>query len=313
MKCLVTGAAGYIGNALVQKLTKQHHNVRAVLHTSQPPQQQTDVDYVTADITKKESLQNIIDDIDVIYQCAAYVKDYGPKHLFYSINLQGTKNLVECAKNNPIQRFIFLGHIHYESKTTGYYSQTKKLAEDYLLNHYNKDKFPVVIIRPGNVFGPGATTWVQRPLEAIANNRIALINNGTGLFHHTYIDNLLDALLSAMTEPKALGECINITDGDNTTTWKQYLNTLSEYCGKGEITKNYSAPTIKIVGHLMLVGNKLFNITPWITPTAIEIFTNTNLVSIEKAQKILGYTPKVEYETAMKNIKEWIQKQEHLP
>jgi nucleoside-diphosphate-sugar epimerase len=221
--------------------------------------------------------------------------------------VEGTKNLIIASEASLVKKFIFLSHIRYESgKPRGYYHETKGIAEQNLMDKYTHDQFPVIIIRPGNVYGPGATTWVLRPLQAIQKNRIALIDKGTGIFLHTYIENLLDALVITLHEPRAVGEIIDITDGDNSTTWGDYLNALAKMAGKPPIKKDMSKRTALVVGKLMMVGYTLFKIEPWVTPVAIEIFTNQNTVSIEKAKTLLRYEPMVDFTNGLDHVERWL-------
>ena len=312
MNCLVTGASGFIGGSLVNRLVKEKHNVRALIHTSKSKEVIKKVEYFNGDITNIDTLFDAVKNIDVVFHCAAYVKDYGPKKNFYKINYEGTKNIVKACEKEKILRFIFLSHIIYETKSNSYYSKTKELAENYLINKYKSDKFPVVIIRPGNVYGPGATTWVLRPINAIMKNRIALINGGIGIFHHTFVDNLLDAMMLSMKEPKALGEVIDVTDGTNDTKWRDYLNSLSEFVVKKEINRNFSISNMIVLSKIMMFGYKLFKIEPWITPEAIEIFTNNSKISIDKAKNILGYKPKIDYKKGMIKVKKWLKEEGYV-
>ena len=313
MKCLVTGAAGFIGSSLVRRLVSEGHDVRGIIHHTQPTYFDKRVEYISGDITDTEFLKPIMDQIDVVFHCAAVVKDYGPKDVFNRINVEGTKNLIAASEASSVKKFIFLSHIRYEAgKNTGYYHKTKAIAEQSLMEKYTHNQFPVVIIRPGNVYGPGATTWVLRPLQAIQKNRIALIDKGTGIFLHTYIENLLDALVIALQEPRAVGEIIDITDGDNTTTWGDYLNALAKMAGKPPIKKNMSKRTALVVGNLMMVRYTLFKIEPWVTPVAVEIFTNHQTVSIEKANVLLGYTPKINFGEGLKQVERWLKFERYI-
>ena len=313
MKCLATGAAGFIGSSLVRRLVSEGHDVRGVIHHTQPTYFHKRVEYISGDITNPEFLKPVMDQVDVVFHCAAVVKDYGPKSVFNQINVEGTKNLIAASEASSVKKFIFLSHIKYGSgKNIGYYHETKAIAEQSLMEKYTHDHFPVVIIRPGNVYGPGATTWVLRPLQAIQKNRIALIDKGTGIFLHTYIENLLDALVVALQEPRAVGQIIDITDGDNTTTWGDYLNALAKMTGKPPIKKNMSKRTALVVGKLMMVGYTLFKIEPWVTPVAIEIFANQKTVSIEKAKALLGYEPMVDFTEGLKHVERWLKAERYI-
>ncbi|MFA5102250.1 MAG: NAD-dependent epimerase/dehydratase family protein [Candidatus Thermoplasmatota archaeon] len=312
MRCLVTGASGFIGSALVTRLIRSGHRVRAVLHTTSPLHPEPQVEYVIADLTSPPSLPPLISDIDVVFHCAARVQDYGSKKEIMNVNLKGTQHLVEACKNR-IHQFVFLSHLHSTSSTyIGAYSSSKGLAEQYLLQQHQDNQFPVVIIRPGSVFGPGATTWCLRPLQAIQHGRIALIDHGRGIFLHTYIENLLDGLLSVLQASPLAGEVIEITDGDNTTTWKTYLNDLAALARKPPITRNLSKTTASLLSHLMMIRYHLLQKSPLLTPTAVHLFTNHRTVSLEKAHRLLGYSPAVDYAKAMKHIASWLKTEKYI-
>jgi nucleoside-diphosphate-sugar epimerase len=312
MNCLVTGASGFIGSALVKRLIQDGHHVRAVLHTTPPRQRDPQVEYVNADLTEPASLSGLIYDIDIVFHCAALVKDFGSKKEIMNVNLKGTQHLVETC-STKIQRFIFLSHLHSTStKKIKGYSYSKALAEHLLLEKHRTEQFPIVIIRPGNVYGPGATTWCLRPLQAIQQDRIALIDKGNGLFLHIYIDNLIDGLLSTMNASSIDGEVIEITDGDNNTTWKTYLNDLAAIAGKPPITQTMTKTTAHLISTYMMMRYFLLNKTPLLTPTAVHIFTSRRTVSIEKATKLLSYSPSVDYTEGMKRMTLWLKTEHYI-
>ena len=312
MKCIVTGAAGFIGNKLVNKLKKEGYDVVGFIHKNEPKEKVKDVKYKCCDITDKESVKDAFEECDCVFHCAAYVKDYGPKDLFYKINYEGTKNIYKESKKYKVKKFIYLSHIRYESENKlSLYSKTKKLSEEFLLEKFKRNDFPVTIIRPGNVYGPGATTWVLRPVKSIKKNRITLINHGEGLFLHTYIDNLVDAIVSVLKN-NVKGEIINVTDGDNSHSWGEYLNRLSEMCGKGKIKRNLSKRQAMIIAKLMIFLNKIFKIKPWVTPMAVNVFTNTKKFDIDKAKNLLDYKPKINYEKGISNVEKWLNKEGYI-
>jgi nucleoside-diphosphate-sugar epimerase len=313
MKCLVTGSAGFIGDALVKRLTKDGYKVTALLHKSKPKKQVKKAEYVYGDISEINSIKSYFKDIDFVLHCAAIVNDYGPKKKFFKINLEGTKNLVKLSEDYKVKKFIFLSHIRYEKgKRFSHYRVTKDLAEQYLLEKNKKNGFPVTIIRPGNVYGPGSTLWVLRILKSIKERKITLIDNGNGIFLHTYIDNLSDAIMEAIKEPKALGKSINITDGDNSITWSKYFNDLAKIANEPPVKRNLSKKTAFFISKLMIFLNKVLKITPWVTPTAVQILTNQHKVTIYEAKKILGYEPKITYNESMKQIEKWLKEEGYI-
>jgi nucleoside-diphosphate-sugar epimerase len=94
MNCLVTGATGFIGSALTARLVQNNESVTALVHNKPPKHERDTVTYINGDINDTKLIDSITEKIDVVFHCAALVKDYGPKDLFYKINVEGTKNLV---------------------------------------------------------------------------------------------------------------------------------------------------------------------------------------------------------------------------
>lgn len=313
MKCLVTGAAGYIGNSLVKRLVKEGYDVTALIHKNKPRDIIKKANYVNGDITQVDSIKPLLKDIDYVFHCAAYVKDHGPKNVFFNINYEGTINLATACEKKGVKKFFFLSHIQYDADDkTSYYSQTKAMAEKYLLEKYKTKNFPVTIIRPGNVFGPGYSIWVIYPIKAIQKNRITLINNGKGIFLHTYIDNLIDAIILSLKQEKTTGKTIDITDGDNDTTWGEYLNHLAKLSGKSVIKRNMSKKTAMLIAKSMMLSYKIFRIKPWVTPMSVNIFTNNKKISISKAESLIGYKPKVNYDQGIKKVEEWLRREKYI-
>jgi len=307
MKCLVTGAAGFIGSSMVSRLLNEGYTVRALIHKSEPVKKEDKAEYIIGDITNINSVEKAFKNVDYVFHCAAHVKDYGPKRPFYDINYEGTKNIAMLSEKYGVKRFIHLSHIRYEFNSNfGLYSKTKHMAENFLLERCQENNFPVVIIRPGNVYGPGATIWVLRILESLKKNRISLIDDGKGIFFHTYIDNLIDAIILSLKNKEAIGEDFNITDGDHSITWKKYFNDLAEITKINPVSRNMSKKTALRIGKLMILLNKIFKIKPWVTPVSINILTNCNHISIEKAKKILKYNPKINYVEGLKKVREWL-------
>jgi nucleoside-diphosphate-sugar epimerase len=313
MNCLVTGAEGYIGHSLVKRLVKENYDVVGLIHKSMQITPDSSVKYLKGDITNFNSIKNAFEGVDIVFHCAAIVKDYGPEEQFHNINYQGTQNVVSACEYAEIKRFIYISRIKQEKTIIkNPYAKTKVMAEDFLIDKYKSENFPAIIIRPGNVYGPGANTWVLKPLKSIKKNRIALLDGGNGIFLHTYIENLIDALISSIKMPGIIGEIIEITDGDNSITWGRYLNDLSIISRGFPIKKNLSKKSALKIGKIMLILNKIFKIEPWVTPAAVNILSNKKQTNIEKAKKLLNYSPKINYNEGMIQVKNWLKNEGYV-
>lgn len=313
MKVLLTGSAGYIGKNLLNTLIKSDYNVTALIHKKKPDITHSNARYMKGDISDYSFISSLPKDVDIVIHCAAIVRDFGPKSHFMKVNYEATKSLADFYQNTKLKQFIFFSHIPYEKNTfTNYYTKTKELSEKALLDKYHKTQFPVTILRPGNVFGPGATVWVNRIIKSIQNNRIALINGGHGTFFHTYIDNLLDAVYLTLDNSETFGKAINITDGDNNVTWKQYFHDLSTIINENPPQKNLSKNVALIIGYFMMVRYNITKKEPWVTPTAVHSMTSHKKVSIKQAKNLLHYHPKIDYDEALAIIQTWWEKKNRL-
>ena len=90
MNCLVTGATGFIGTALIKRLINEGHQVKALIHNTPANFKEKNVKYIRGDITDIKALKSIASDVDFIFHCAAIVKDYGSKKDFIKVNVEGT-------------------------------------------------------------------------------------------------------------------------------------------------------------------------------------------------------------------------------
>lgn len=313
MRILVTGSSGFIGNALINKLSSENYDVIGLYHKIKPQKKINNVEYFKGDITDFDSLKKVVKDADVVFHCAAKLSDYGKRKDFLKVNFEGTKNLVELSQQYNVKRFIFLSHFDYENvEKIGYYSESKKLAEKYLIEKNKNENFPSIIIQPGNVYGPGRAVWVLFPLKAIKDNRIALVDNGNGIFLHTYIDNLVDALIKTINAKNAIGNIIQITDGDNDISWGEYLNSLAKLAGKKEIRRNISKKNALFIARIFEISNKIFGLKPIFSPTTVYLLSNKKKVSIKTANKILNYDPAIKYKEGMIRIENWLREKGYI-
>ncbi len=309
MRCLVTGASGFIGSKLVSRLLDKGFDVVGLTHSRKPVCEDERVKYIKVDIADKKSLEKVEGGFDFVFHCAAYVRDYGKKEVFYRVNVEGTKNIVELSRDT--RGFVYISHIPYEKNSFfNYYSETKIIAEKYLLNKYREEGFPVVVIRPGNVYGPGWTPWVTRVADALFNGKLWLIDRGEGFFHHTYIDNLVDAILLSM-ERRAEGRILNVTDGE-IHIWRDYFRFISNAINLEAPTRSIPGWIALSISYVSMVAYKLFGVTPIITPFAVNIFTNKSMISIDETREALGYTPKVSFSEGVRRVSKWL-REEWLP
>ncbi|MBI4850412.1 MAG: SDR family NAD(P)-dependent oxidoreductase [Acidobacteria bacterium] len=323
---LVTGATGFIGHRLVERLAKEEGvSVRALARTEEKSRKLTkdlngiSIEIAIGDLSNLESLKKAANGCEIIFHCAAWASDRGSREDFFTANVTGTKNIVEAAINAKCQKFIHVSSISvygFQPKdgtdetfpydpSSGLYSETKVESEKVV--KLAKEKLPAVIIRPGAVYGPRSGAWTVRPVKAIKDGKMFLIAGGTGLCNYVYIDNLIDAMLIATKDDKVLGEDFIITDG-RSTPWHEFFGYYGRMFGINKL-KSLPLPIAYLAALTMEISEKFTGKKAPITRVAINFLTRQATYNTHKAKSVLGYEPKINLIDGMKLTEEWLRKE----
>jgi nucleoside-diphosphate-sugar epimerase len=128
--------------------------------------------------------------------------------------------------------------------------------------------------------------------------KFVLVDRGQGICNHVYVDNLIEGIFLAL-EKEAYGEAFNITDGCQ-TTWKEYYTRLAEIGGQPKPILSMPAFLVKTI--IRQQGKKAD-----VFPESVNFVTRPHAYSIEKAQRVLGYEPRINLDEGMARIAEWLQ------
>jgi nucleoside-diphosphate-sugar epimerase len=227
--------------------------------------------------------------------------------------------MAQAAKNAGVKTFVHLSSVmvygfNYPDRVTeeeplrgqnNPYCQTKIEAEKELLQLNAPPDFNIIIIRPGDVYGPGCMPWIVRPLLLMRKKLFAYPNGGRGVINHVYVDNLIDAIFLAI-EKEAYGEIFNITDGQE-TSGKEFFRRLAEMEGL-PAPSSQPAGFLKFLSWLHGCGRRVLGQEADILPNAVDFLTRPYAYSIAKAQRQLGYQPKISLEEGMQRTHQWLRK-----
>ena len=250
LRALVTGASGFIGGKLAERLSLEWGlEVRAMVRDPEKAARlhHLPVTVETVDLLDTAGLRRITSGCDIVFHCAAVTSETGDWKLFHQANVKGTRNLVDAARQARISKFIHLSSVAVYGldppemvdealpcQLSGNpYADSKIGAEKEVWDAYHRG-LPTVIVRPTNVYGPDSYTWTIRPVELLRSGRMFLVDGGTGICNHLYIDNLVDALVLAAKSDTALGRAYQITDG-HPVTWREFFGSYAEMMGRKRI------------------------------------------------------------------------------
>ena len=322
MKCLVTGASGSIGSRIVKRLLEEGHQVRAFLRPTSHLAylDPSKVEIHRGDMTDRESLENALQDIDWVFHSAAPVDDWAPAHLFHRINVEGNRLFLEACRGMGLKRFVYVSSVMVygvdppedTSEETPYqpcgipYCDTKIEAEKFFFRAHRGAGFPLVVLRPSNVWGPTAKAWTLRPIEKLLAGEVRLIDGGQGSFNSSYVDNFADACLLAAEHPRALGEGFIVTDDFGTLDFKFFFDRLADMAGRPRVTRSVPKWVASTAAFFFEKKARLNGGRPQITRFAIDMLTKNCHYDSSKIRETLGYRSRIGLEEGFAQTRAWL-------
>lgn len=328
LSSLVTGASGFIGGRLAERLVLEEGvRVRAMVRNPKRTErlQKLPLEIVQADLLDPSSLGEAIDGCDLVFHCAALVRETGDRNEFFLTNVKGTENILKGSSDMRVKKFIHFSSVAVyglnppdgADETTPYqpcgnlYCDTKIAAEKAVWAAHQEKKLPIVVIRPANVYGPYSNPWTIRPIKLINSGLMMLINGGTGFCNYVYIDNLIDATLTATKHDSSAGQVYLISDG-NAVMWKEFFGYYAQMAGKPKI-RSVPEWLAKIFALGMEISSKCSGKPPKLTREAVGFLTRQARFSIDKARRELGHQPRFSLKEGMKLTEQWLRVAGYLP
>jgi nucleoside-diphosphate-sugar epimerase len=318
---LITGIDEFIGYRAAELAVAKGMKVRGLQSSAVENKQAQNlgIEIIVGNINDAKIAQKACEGVDIVLHTAQLAQEAGALKDFRQINVDGTITMAKAAKSAGVKTFVHLSSVlvygfNYSDRISeseplaeekNPYCQTKIEAEVAVLPLNNPPDFGVIVIRAGDVYGPGCIPWVVRPVHFMRQKLFAYASDEHGVINHVYVDNLIDAIFLAM-EKESYGEIFNITDGEQ-TSWKEYFTRLAEISGS-PAPMSLGKEEIKLFLKLRVQGQKLFRKKADILPESIDFMTRPYACSIAKAQSLLNYTPNIGLEKGLQITQEWLEK-----
>ena len=296
---LVTGAGGFLGQALVSLLS-QDRSVRGAVHRGKPSFLLAGVKYVSTELSDVFDWSNALIGTKTVVHCAARVHilhDTSPDPMadFRAVNVNGTLRLARQAAEMDVERFVFISSIGVLGDQTfdkpfseedkphprSAYALSKLEAELGLWEIERSSGMEVVVIRPPVIYGsnaPGNFDFLMRclrrrvplPLGAVVDNRRSFI----------FLENLVEFIRLCIDHPSAANQTFLVSDGEDLST-AELLRRLGGAMGK-------PAKLIPVSVKLLRVGAALIG-----KPDVFRRLCGSLQVDISYAQQALGWLPPI--------------------
>ena len=313
MKYLITGGAGFLGINLVRFLHSRGHEITSLdIVEFDYPDMNDKIRIITGDIRDKQKVKEAIAGQDIVVHTAAALPLYKPEDI-YSTDIDGSRNLIEAAYENKIKRFIHISstavygipdhHPLLENDKldgVGPYGKAKILAEEECVK-YREKGMCVPILRPKSFIGPERLGVFDLLFDWAQDGKgFPMIGNGKNRYQLLDVEDLCEAIyLTATLDEKISNDTFNIGAKEFTTMREDYQAVL-DYAGFGK--KIVGLPEKPIIYTLkFLEALKLSPLYKWVYETA----SKDSFVSIEKAEKVLGYKPKFSNKDALLRNYKW--------
>lgn len=320
----ITGASGFVGSNLLPVLIEQGANVKALVRPSSNTEiiDRLGVEKINGDITILKSFKHAVKKVDIIYNLAGVVTDWAPKAQYYNVHVIGTKNVLQVASENGVQKVIHMstsevlrphGFVATLSDENGigdprdYYTVTKIKGEEYCDDFVRKRGLEVIIFRPTWLYGPGDTTLIPEIVSQLNTRVMFYIHSFSNHIPLIYIKNMVNALLLAANVHCKSNKFL-ISDHEE-ITWQQLSNYLSE-----ELRLKYHFD-IKIPYQLAKVSavfieslSKALSIKkrPILTKIAVEMLSADLKADISHLERVMGYKQMVTLKDGLENTITWL-------
>ncbi len=306
----VTGSTGFIGTKLVNELVKRGNTVHALTRgtSNKDGLSHERIKLVTGDIQDRNSLQKGMEGCNQVYHLAAYAKNWSSDaSVFFKENVEGMRNVFAAAKSVGVERVVFtstivtfgptppgvVGKEDMPRITQRYcteYEETKSIAEKEALQQA-VNGFPVVIVNPTRVYGPGKLTEgnsVSLMIDLYDRGRVpVLLNGGKNIANYVLVDDLVLGQILAM-EKGRIGERY-ILGGENASL-KHIFELVDEASGKKHFQMNLPPRLAYVYAGFEKKKAEWLRFYPQITPKWVETFLQDWAYSTTKAERELGYT-----------------------
>lgn len=305
-KVLVTGAAGFLGRRVVHALSRAGHEVRA-LARGDHPEAEPGVTWVAADITDPDAIASAVAGMDAVVHCAARVATTGAWEEFAEANVRATLRLIRASVAAGVGRIVHISSLSvysvprdgitiaedsaYESEaeSRGHYSRSK-LAADRLALHEARRGAPVVVLRPGLLYGPGRRPALARQSFAAGGLKLILARRNYPL-PMTHVDNVADAVVLALAVPDAVGKAFTIVDEN--IRQDEYTSLYRTAAGESWRPVYLPIPVVAAAARVLEIGLRLVRKSSPVTRHQIRRATDGATFDCSRARTVLGWSPKI--------------------
>lgn len=315
----VTGATGFLGSHLTERLIKDGYQVKILARDQEKAKRFENrvAEIVIGDIADEKVLDQLMQGCDGVFHLVSNFRQVkGSEESYYSTNLQGTKNALRAARQAGVKRFVHCSTIgvHGDVEQTpaneesaynpgDLYQITKRDAELACHEEMKQDGMDIVIVRPCSQYGPGDLRMLKM-FKMLAKKRFLMLGSCEQNFHAVYIDDIVEGFMLCLLTPNIAGETFLI-GGEPYMSLRQYVDIAASALGLQKATINLPYAPFYYAAWVCELLCKPLGIEPPLHRRRVKFFKNNRAFDISKAKKLLHYKPEVSLEEGMRRTVQW--------
>lgn len=326
-RVLVTGGSGFVGANLVTELLDRGLHVRSFDRVASALPALARLEIVEGDITDADDVAAAVEGVDTVFHTAAIIDLMGGasvseeyRQRSFAVNVTGTQNLVHAAQKAGVTRFVYTASnsvvmggqriaggdetLPYTERFNDLYTETKVVAEKFVLSQNGVSGLLTCSIRPSGIWGRGDQTMFRKVFESVLAGHVkVLVGNKETKLDNSYVHNLVHGFILAAEHlvegGSAPGQAYFINDGEPINMF-EFARPVVQACGE-------PFPKFRVPGRLVWFAMTIWQFLhfkfglpkPLLEPLAVERLYLDNYFSIAKAQRDLGYQPLFTTEQAL--------------
>jgi len=300
-RAAVTGAGGFIGAAVCRRLAEVGAEVIGVELDSAAAERakEAGAEPRLADVTDPDATAEVLRDAELVVHTAAHVREWGSMHDFIRVNVGGTVSVLDAAEAAGAERVVHVSSVvvygYTDERHQDESAHRRSVGIPYIDTKSASDRIAArrgaVVLRPGDVYGPGSIPWVVRPVELMRSRAFAVPAGGRGNMLPVYIDDLAESIQLALRR----GE-----PGSSYTVWSGERITFGEYFDRLAAATGVPAPRrapralMWLIGAGAETGARALGRPPPFGRHGVHMLHRRGTASAESAREELGWEPAVD-------------------
>jgi nucleoside-diphosphate-sugar epimerase len=326
VEILITGGNGLLGRHLVSALQDRGDSLRVLVLPEEDASWLDDreVTVCRGDVRQPETLTAPVSGVDAVVHLAGMMGVWRPMADYHAVNVTGTENicrvaLMEAARVVHVSSWTVYGMalgqpVHEDHPLTPFrepYAVTKAAGDMVVQRMIAEDRLPAVIVRPGTFFGPGDGLHFGRMADRLSAGNGVIVGSGDNALPFVYVTDVVQGLLLALENERAVGQAYNITS-DRPFTQKEFLHAIAREIGASPPRFHVPYHALYAAGYAAEVLGRLARSRrqPVVTRLGVKLFGTDNRHAIDKARSELGFRPKVSLEDGVRMAAAWYRGQD---